>query len=101
MQANQLIELRPRKPPAIDSQTIKKDNFHPNVANPAQDLLSPLLASVYEEAKVSVSTIAANLANIEEDVLIIPLGTSSATPSKYRNGWLMVFHAIPYLFLSS
>ncbi|TDL24665.1 hypothetical protein BD410DRAFT_745395 [Rickenella mellea] len=69
--ANHLISMRPVKAPVIDLLSGERDTFHIALQN--------------SSSPPSVSYLRDQSASAEEDVTIVPLGTSSATPSKYRN----------------
>jgi ribonuclease Z len=77
------IPVRPAGPPKIDA-TPQVDLFHPAFKHPQP--LPEKTTRAFEKAKEAV----ANFVSQEEPQLsgvkILPLGTGSALPTKYRNG---------------
>lgn len=65
------------------------DRFHPAVTSPAPTPLPPSTLERFSEAKANIETFrrSGRLPTPKgADVKILPLGTGSAIPSKYRNG---------------
>jgi ribonuclease Z len=107
MAANQTISMRPFKPPTVE--TTVQDNFHPAMKVNVPVQLPPWTAKKFKIAKKSVVNASRrgrrrtrspgsgkNSSGSESDsspsrrrgrdVGVLPLGTGSAAPSKYRNG---------------
>lgn len=86
MDKNHHTSMRPLTPPKIAS--CEFDKFHEAVKADPSDSLSPGMKAKFEEARAAVDT--AQSSHSQElpgsDVTIIPFGTSSASPTKYRNG---------------
>ncbi|KAI0058634.1 hypothetical protein BV25DRAFT_1212589 [Artomyces pyxidatus] len=91
LRANTWTEMRPRKPPAAEESIQNRDKFHPAVTSP--DLLALPLATLgrFAEAQEQVQSILAEREKVGkesrpgDDVVVVPLGTSSAVSSRYRN----------------
>ena len=106
MVANQIVSMRPFKPPIVE--TPAKDHFHPAIQSNEPVPLPLWTARKFRAAKKSVASAlrrsrsrsrsvgsARSDSGSESDsapslrgrdVGILPLGTGSAVPSKYRNG---------------
>ncbi|CAL1709190.1 unnamed protein product [Somion occarium] len=84
MQANLHTDCRPVKPPQLLDVT---DNFHPYATGEKSIPLSkPVLGAFRRSRSRSRSPSPSRAANEPgQDVVVVPLGTSSAAPSKYRN----------------
>ena len=98
MRANTHHNVRPFRSPFHDKLAESKDTFHPAVrCSPALSLPDVILRR-FSEAK-SAATGYAECDLVSEkpgaNVIISPLGTSSAIPTKYRNGRSM--HPVLYL----
>ncbi|TFK47540.1 hypothetical protein OE88DRAFT_1665716 [Heliocybe sulcata] len=87
-----LISIRPPKPPTLDAEGVRPDPFHPALLDSdANPILSEEIRERFEQTKEVVRS------RIEEwegkkrekrpgdDVVVTPLGTSSAMPTKQRN----------------
>jgi ribonuclease Z len=108
MKANLLISMRPPAPPTIEILAKDGDLFHPAVSSEKPVSLSSLTLERFAEARANIE----NHINsgklhvpVGADVGIIPLGTGSAIPTKYRNGlsisisanWLILTPVLPSL----
>jgi ribonuclease Z len=82
------ISVRPPGSPASPSRVASLDNFHPALANPSliSESLPEATRALYTQLKEEVASVPKPESAPGDDVRIIPLGTSSAVPSKYRNG---------------
>jgi ribonuclease Z len=89
MSANLLVNMRPPGPPIKETFADEGDLFHPAIISPTTHALPNGTLERFTEVR----------ANVEEhiksgkvskpqggDIKILPLGTGSALPSKYRNG---------------
>ena len=89
MRANARHSIRPFHPPAYDKLIEEKDLFHPAAESQVPLALSDATAKRFQEAKNAVQEYSSHR-NIAEtpgsEVIVTPLGTSSAVPTKYRNG---------------
>ena len=93
MASNMLIDIRPPHPPRIDPLAEGTDQFHPAVTNPELLALPLSTAAAFATARERVSEHQGAASDDRtrragDDVVIVPLGTSSAAPTKYRNGKL-------------
>jgi len=107
MAAHQTISMRPFKPPTIEMTV--QDNFHPAMNANVPVCLPPWTAKKFKIARKSVASVSkrsrrhsrspgsgkssrgsesdrAPSPRRGRDVGVLPLGTGSAAPSKYRNG---------------
>lgn len=85
--------MRPLKAPAIRNAE-GLDMFHPAAQSPVPLLLPHRTAEKFDEAREAVRTQQQEATDIEDDVVITPLGTSSSKPTKYRNGQSALSSAI-------
>ena len=79
------VHIRPPSPPKRDPYA--QDKFHPVCQAPVE--LTPATREAFDKAQAVVSQRIAEGAVPKlpgSDVTVLPLGTSSAVPSKYRNG---------------
>lgn len=86
MTSNQMVNVRPAKPPV---QLEIVDLFHPAVSSNEPPPLPASTLKAFSEAKKNVEDhLDSGKVHIPKgaDVKIIPLGTGSAIPTKYRNG---------------
>lgn len=107
MVANQIVSMRPFKPPIVETPV--QDNFHPAIKSNEPVPLPHWTARKFRAAKNSVASAlrrsrsrsrsvgsprsgsgnesdSAPSLRRGRDVGVLPLGTGSAVPSKYRNG---------------
>ncbi|KAL0960609.1 hypothetical protein HGRIS_005641 [Hohenbuehelia grisea] len=90
MTANILVKMRPFSPPSpeVFDNDDKRDLFHSAVVSSTPHSLPPLTKTRFTEAQAAIqahSTQALGREQNGKDVKLIPLGTGSALPSKYRN----------------
>lgn len=88
MLSNMRVDIRPPQAPTRDQQTVDDDNFHP-ILTSAVPLALPLpTTTAFEVARQAVFAMEQSKrpSRPGDDVVIVPLGTCSAAPSKYRNG---------------
>lgn len=89
MQAGLHIDVRPPRPPTLDAPIPTHETFYAAVSSGAPpDLPLPTL-NKFKQAQAAYTALEANNARIArpgDDVVVVPLGTSSALPNKYRNG---------------
>ena len=86
MDPNHRTTLRPPKAPEIIP--VERDIFHEAVKADPSLSLSQEMKTKFEEAKAAVTAAQSNYLAKEpgSDVVVVPFGTGSASPSKYRNG---------------
>ncbi|KAG2011926.1 3' tRNA processing endoribonuclease, variant 2 [Coprinopsis cinerea AmutBmut pab1-1] len=95
MRPNVRIGVRPYAPPKLDPQTEGKDLFHPLVegkklgeGESIEVQLPEETVEKFEQAREAVKKIAEGAAKPVErpgdDVVVVPLGTGSAVPGRYR-----------------
>ena len=92
MPSNLLIQMRPPAPPVQETFAEGGDLFHPAVSSQNTNLrtLPTLTLERFADAKKNVEDhLGTGSVNIPKgaEVGVIPLGTGSAIPTKYRNGW--------------
>ncbi|OSX63293.1 hypothetical protein POSPLADRAFT_1045665 [Postia placenta MAD-698-R-SB12] len=88
LQHNRLVDVRPPRKPCLDVLAQQYDHFHPAITGSQGVLLPPAVADVFRKSRAKVKQLAAARDTSKkpgDDVEIIPLGTSSTVPSKYRN----------------
>ncbi|KIK93173.1 hypothetical protein PAXRUDRAFT_829230 [Paxillus rubicundulus Ve08.2h10] len=94
MRTNLLVDLHPPRPPAQNLDAEKYDIFHPAVSSNSFLDLPELTRTRYMEAQAAVQS--DNRPQLEglpgKDVMICPLGTGSAMPSKFRNVSATLIH---------
>ena len=84
------ISMRPLKAPEI--LPAGYDKFHAAAKLTPEESLSTGMRTKFEEARKTIEGVEKENGGGEgenmvgKDVVVIPLGTSSSTPSKYRNG---------------
>ncbi|KII91109.1 hypothetical protein PLICRDRAFT_37799 [Plicaturopsis crispa FD-325 SS-3] len=88
MRAGMSVDIRPAKAPVMDADFTEKDLFHPATQSPVHSLLSDTTRRRFREAQTLVDEFRGR--NKKErspgdDVAIVPLGTASSVPTKYRN----------------
>ena len=92
MSSNLLIQMRPPAPPVQETFAEGGDLFHPAISSQNTSLRT-LPTPTSERFMVAKKNIEDHLTNGTvnvpkgADVGVIPLGTGSAIPTKYRNGW--------------
>jgi ribonuclease Z len=91
MPSNLLIQMRPPAPPTQETFAERGDLFHPAVSSQNTNLrtLPTLTLERFADARKNVEDYLNNgSVNTPKgaDVGVIPLGTGSAIPTKYRNG---------------
>ncbi len=90
MQPNSYVDVRPLRRVLIDPILEEKDRFHPAVAAEVPPELPLATNEKFTEAKGIVSNRLAMLdngvPNAGDELVVVPLGTNSATSSRYRNG---------------
>ncbi|VDB95582.1 unnamed protein product [Peniophora sp. CBMAI 1063] len=77
--------VRPAIPSELLADLVARDRFHPAVASNSEWELPEDTKARYDEAKKAVEDIMAPEPKPGDDLVIVPLGTSSAVPSRYRN----------------
>jgi ribonuclease Z len=92
MPSNLVIQMRPPAPPVQQTFEEGGDLFHPAISSQNTNLptLPTLTLERFADAKKQIEDSLNNgSVNIPKgaDVGVIPLGTGSAIPTKYRNGW--------------
>lgn len=93
MAANLHLDIRPPRPPKQNPSAEAADLFHPAITSPTPITLSPALLEQYDVAKrEAAQALADRTGKPGDNVMIIPLGTGSAAPTKYRNGWYPFRH---------
>lgn len=88
MEANIVVSMRPPCPAAVEIDS-GRDRFHPAIRSPELFELPPATLKCFDEARRRIEMfIAAGNAPKPPggNVGILPLGTGSSLPSKYRNG---------------
>lgn len=88
MAPNVVVNIRPAQAPILDQPAEDDDKFHPVLTSSVDLALPEHIVSAFATAKETVSSMPNPIRPHKpgDDVVIIPLGTSSAAPSKYRNG---------------
>ncbi|KIJ09075.1 hypothetical protein PAXINDRAFT_172647 [Paxillus involutus ATCC 200175] len=94
MRANLSVDLHPPRPPAQNLDAEKSDIFHPAVSSNSFLDLPELTRTRFMEAQAAVqSDSGPQLEGMPgKDVMICPLGTGSAMPSKFRNVSATLIH---------
>ncbi|KDQ60306.1 hypothetical protein JAAARDRAFT_125659 [Jaapia argillacea MUCL 33604] len=82
LQTNLVTQIRPFRPPTLDQRAIESDRFHPAAASTLS--LSRTTTESFSSSQQTAND-AAELKGSGDDVTIVPLGTSSAVPTRYRN----------------
>jgi hypothetical protein len=93
MTSNLFTKIRPFAPPKEETSEEIRDLFHPIILSDQPPPLGSGTLALFEEAKQNVEDrIQGGDVPVPKgaDVKIIPLGTASAVPTKYRNGELKV-----------
>ena len=104
MQPNSYVDVRPPRPVAIDPVLREKDKFHPTIAAETPPGLSPVAKEKFRNAQDAVATrlieLDGNVPRAGDELVVIPLGTSSAVASRYRNGDYLVRFSFPWLLIT-
>ncbi|KAH8083328.1 hypothetical protein BXZ70DRAFT_1073609 [Cristinia sonorae] len=79
------VDVRPARGPILDQASLDYDRFHPIATGERSLEIEEKTLQAFEDAQIAASKLDAVPAKPEDGVTIIPLGTSSALPSKYRN----------------
>ena len=89
MASNLYMNMRPPAPPIIENLPGDGDRFHPAVKKSSSLDLSPLTSEKFAAARLNVANAIEKGIDVPKGagVGVLPLGTGSALPSKYRNGW--------------
>jgi ribonuclease Z len=89
MASNLYMNMRPPAPPIIENLPGDGDRFHPAVKKSSSLDLSPLTSEKFAAARLNVTNAIEKGIDVPKGagVGVLPLGTGSALPSKYRNGW--------------
>ncbi|THH10213.1 hypothetical protein EW146_g8446 [Bondarzewia mesenterica] len=89
MHANTVVEMRPVRAPILESFFEEQDVFHPVVTNPGPIALPSATRGRFTHAQKFVRDGLAAREGMEpqpgDDLVVLPLGTSSAVASRYRN----------------
>ncbi|KAI0317320.1 hypothetical protein OF83DRAFT_1083676 [Amylostereum chailletii] len=89
LKANMIIDVRPGRPPVLDELALGRDKFHPAVSSDTTWKPPPDTLKFFNDAQTSVRAAMSERADKAEepgsDLIAIPLGTSSAVTSRYRN----------------
>lgn len=88
---NHFVAMKPAKAPVLPPNDDGIDLFHPAIQNGGDHNISSLLKGktieVFQQAWQMVAReCSGRISEPGDDVTVTPLGTSSAMPSKYRNG---------------
>ncbi|KAF9239242.1 hypothetical protein BU15DRAFT_88045 [Melanogaster broomeanus] len=94
MRTNMLVSMHPPRPPAQNLDAERYDLFHPAISSNSPLVLPELTRTRFTEAQAEVHS--HSMPGPEEmpgkDVMICPLGTGSAMPSKFRNVSATLIH---------
>ena len=80
------MRVRPPTVPDLPADLVARDRFHPAVAFNSEWELPEETKVRYDEARKAVDESMQPEPQPGDDLVIVPLGTSSAVPSRYRNG---------------
>ena len=89
MQPGLYIDVRPPRPATLDKSIAAHEMFNASVSTGTPPYLPPPTLNKFRQAKAAYSAIEASNARTPrpgDDVVVVPLGTSSALPNKFRNG---------------
>lgn len=78
--------VRPPTSPELNADLVARDRFHPAIASGSEWELPEDTRARYDEAIKAVEESKKPEPKPGDDLVIVPLGTSSAVPSRYRNG---------------
>lgn len=81
------INIRPPAPPKQDPRVEGLDQFHPAILGTQPLKIPPEVTSAFLQARQDAEIALANReAQPGDNVVVVPLGTGSAVPTRYRNG---------------
>jgi hypothetical protein len=86
---NFVVGLRPHKPPVLSDLAEDHDRFHQHVHDPELQLLTREESRHFDTARARAKEHMSERMLTQkpgDDITIITLGTSSAVPTKFRNG---------------
>ena len=88
MQPNSYVDIRPPRRVLVDPMLEEKDKFHPALAADMLPELSLVTQEKFTEAKGAIISLAKpdDVPDAGDELVVIPLGTSSAITTRYRNG---------------
>ena len=88
MQPNSYVDIRPPRRVLVDPMLEEKDKFHPALAADMLPELSLVTREKFTEAQVAINSLAKpdDVPDAGDELVVIPLGTSSAITTRYRNG---------------
>lgn len=103
MASNLYMNMRPPAPPVMENLPGDGDRFHQAVQKSSSLDLSPLTSEKFAAARLNVSNAIEKGIDVPKGagVGVLPLGTGSALPSKYRNGWRTYLLEIFFLISQS
>jgi ribonuclease Z len=84
LQANIIVDIHPPRAPVYN--TPAHDRFHDAATAETSLVLDESLQQRFREAQVLIESTTPRSPAPGDDVQVIPLGTGSALPMKYRNG---------------
>ncbi|THH32553.1 hypothetical protein EUX98_g1639 [Antrodiella citrinella] len=79
------VEVRPPREPTVDQATLDSDRFHPIATGERSLYLPDEVRKAFKKAGADAAALPRGSPRSYDGVTIVPLGTSSALPSKYRN----------------
>ncbi|KAI0292916.1 hypothetical protein BC826DRAFT_1017511 [Russula brevipes] len=89
MKSNIHVDVRPPRRAIVDPLYGEKDKFHPAMAADMPPELSQVTKEKFTKAKRIINsrmeTLDSGVPNAGDEVVVIPLGTSSAISTRYRN----------------
>jgi ribonuclease Z len=90
MQPNDYVEIRPPKRVIVDPLIGEKDKFHPAVTAEKLPELPLMTREKFAKANSIIESrlekLGDGVPNAGDELVVVPLGTNSATSSRYRNG---------------
>ena len=87
LQPNSYVDVRPPRRVLVDPILEEKDKFHPAMAAKMPLELSLVTRQKFAEAKHIINNrLDDGVPDAGDELVVIPLGTSSAISSRYRNG---------------
>ena len=88
LRSNTRYGVRPMHDPRLLSGAEADDRFHRAIRSPEDFLLPDLTNVEFSEAREAVTKLSNSFWPVTpgSDIVVTPLGTSSAVPTKYRNG---------------
>ena len=103
MASNLYMNMRPPASPVTENLPGNGDRFHPAVKKSSSLDLSLLTSEKFAAVRLNVTNAIERGIDVPKGagVGVLPLGTGSALPSKYRNGWhTNFFENSSFLYLS-